>query len=69
MSRKRASDRAQNPSAFNNVVYQIHSLFVQDSDRKGGDQVALFYCKRDLDHSETSMLVSAGFESHRPVNN
>jgi hypothetical protein len=54
---------------FNSDVYQNHSLFVQDSDRLDGDQVALFYCKHELDHSETSMLVSAGFDSHRPVNN
>jgi hypothetical protein len=54
---------------FNNDVYQKRPLFVQDSDRLDGDQVALFYCFRSLDHSETSMLVSAGFERHRPVNN
>jgi len=54
---------------FNNDVYQNHSLFVQDSESLDGDQVALFYCERVLDHSETSMLVSAGFERHRPVNN
>ncbi len=54
---------------FNSEVHQNHSLSCQDSDRQDGDQVALFYCKHELDHSETSMLVSAGFESDRPVNN
>ena len=54
---------------FNSDVYQNHSRFVQDSDCLDGDQVALFYSEHLLDHSETSMLVSAGFESHRPVNN
>jgi len=54
--------------AFNRKVYGNQSLSVQISDRLDGDQVALFYCFRSLDHSETSMLVSAGFESGRPVN-
>ena len=68
MSRKRASIRACWLYLFNNDVYRKRSLFVQDSDRLDGDQVALFYYFRSLDHSETSMLDSAGFESHRPVN-
>ena len=54
---------------FNNVVYQNRAFTVQNTVRSNGDQVALFYCGSGLDHSESSMLVSAGFESHRPVNN
>jgi hypothetical protein len=34
-----------------------------------GDQTVLFYYLASLDQSETSMLDSAGFESHRPVTN
>jgi hypothetical protein len=56
-------------STFNNVVYQNDSSSMQNSQRSNGDQVALFYCRGSLDNSESSMLVSAGFESHRPVNN
>ena len=29
----------------------------------------VFYCFSSLDQSESSVLVSAGFKSHRPVNN
>ena len=54
--------------AFNNVVYQNGSFLTPSQSRSNGDQVALFYCKGTLDQSESSMLVSAGFESHRPVN-
>ena len=53
---------------FNNVVYENHSCSVQNTARSNGDQVALFYCQMMLDNSESSMLVSAGFESHRPLN-
>lgn len=53
---------------FNNVVYQNGSFLPQYTAPSNGDQVALFYCEGGLDHSESSMLVSAGFESHRPVN-
>jgi hypothetical protein len=69
MSRNGRPSARMYAHVFNSDVYQNHSLFVQDSDRLDGDQVALFYCKHELDHSETSMLVSAGFDSHRPVNN
>jgi len=57
-----------NADMFNNDVYQNHSPSCSGLGRLGGDQVALFYCEHVLDHSETSMLVSAGFEKHRPIN-
>src|ERR1051325_5206259 len=73
---KKADQKDGNPirilprksAVFNNDVYQNQPRPVQNSDNLDGDQVALFYCETSLDHSESSMLVSAGFESHRPVN-
>lgn len=56
-------------SAFNNDVYQNLTSSVQNSEWTNGDQTELFYSPVTLDQSETSMLVSARFESRRPVNN
>ena len=56
-------------AAFNNGVYQNLTTAVQNSDWTNGDQRELFYSPHGLDHSETSVLVSARFESRRPVNN
>ena len=53
---------------FNSVVYWNQSFSAPNTVDSNGDQVALFYCEGSLDQSESSMLVSAGFESHRPVN-
>ena len=54
---------------FNNVAYQNDALSVQNRDISKGDQRVLFYSIASLDHSETSMLDSAGLERHRPVTN
>jgi hypothetical protein len=53
---------------FNSVMYRNHPFAVKNTAVETGDQVAVFYCGSGRDHSETSMLVSAGFESYRPVN-
>jgi hypothetical protein len=50
-------------------VYRNLTSSVQNSDWTNGDQRVLFYSLLTLDHSESSMLVSARFESRRPVNN
>jgi hypothetical protein len=55
--------------SFNSDAYQNNALSVQNNDIPSGDHVVLFYCDDSLDQSETSMLDSAGLESHRPVNN
>ncbi len=55
--------------AFNNVAYQNNARSMQNQDVSNGDHWVLFYSAASLDHSETSVLDSAGLESHRPVNN
>ena len=69
MSRNGPPDPRLAGMVFNNDVYWNKPFSVQNSDCLEGDQLALFYYFDDLDHSETSMLVSADFKSHRPVNN
>ena len=68
-----SADFSPNPCYpwLRSTVWRTRTILLQceTQARSNGDQVALFYCKATLDHSESSMLVSAGFESHRPVNN
>ena len=61
--------RREPQRVFNIVVYQKDALAIQNSDQRMGDQRVLFYSFTSLDHSESSMLVSAGFEGHHPLTN
>ena len=56
-------------TAFNSVAYQNSALSVQNREVLKGDHWVLFYSIASLDQSETSVLDSAGLQSHRPVNN
>ena len=54
---------------FNNDAYQKHASLSRDWLSSQEKTAGLFYSFTSLDHSDSSMLVSAGFEGHHPLTN